>query len=158
MPYVIVMIFMLGTLFLDKSFGYSLTSPWWTHFTYVAEHTNAIHLIINSVAFISVFRILQRFENKYKLLAISYFSAVFMSFFAAYELPTVGASGMVYALIGVFIALILRNEIRFPKKRELIIFFSVIVISLTLSYFKSSSNFALHFLCLVSGFVLKVNL
>ena len=53
MKYIFVLTFFIVFFTFDKSIGYTNTSPIWTHFTYMFQHANIIHLGINSLAFIT---------------------------------------------------------------------------------------------------------
>jgi membrane associated rhomboid family serine protease len=76
--------------------------------------------------------------------------AFLASFFAEYSLPTVGASGMVYAMIGMYIGLLLLRKIRILKK-DLYIFLISIGLMFAISVFKHNSNYILHAICFISG-------
>lgn len=153
MKYVVVMIFILGTLILDSSFGYSLTSTWWTHLTYIFVHQNFIHLLMNSIGFLVLFDLLQKIFNKWTLLCAVFLIAFIASFFANYPLPTIGASGVVYALIGAMIDLVLAGKIKHKNRLNLFVFVFALLLSIMISFFKGTSNVLLHITCLWMGSV-----
>jgi len=152
MKYIFVLIFLTVFVFFDKSIGYTDISPIWTHFTYMFQHANVVHLIINSLAFIGMFRVLERVINKY-ILAASILSMGFAaSFISMYELPTVGISGAIYAMVGMYLALILTKKLTVKDRKKLYIFIASIILCLTVSFFKPNSNYGLHLICLVYSF------
>ncbi len=134
-----------------SNFGYSLTSPWWTHVTYIFAHASILHLIINLIGFISIFKFLSKIESKMYLLVFSFSAAVIMSFFTEKELPTVGMSGVVYYLIGVFTALVFYGRIAYKSWFSYTVFLFALTLSLLISYFNKTSNFELHLSCFVVG-------
>ena len=108
-----------------------------------------LHLFLNAFVFISFYRVICT-KTKYLLLQLILiaFSA---SFFAQYSLPTVGASGMIYAMIGMYLFLLYSKNIRIPKKDVWLFLFSI-AFMFTLSVFNTNSNYALHASCLCIGF------
>ena len=152
MNYVVVLTFIVATL-LSIS-GYSDTSPWWTHFTYVFPHSGFFHLFINSIAYFSLFNLLKQRYSKWLLLSVPYIIAVVMSLFSSYPIPTVGASGMIYSMIGFFIGLVIIKRIRFKHRWYLGVFIFGMSLGFIISFFKESSNTLLHGLCLVAGAII----
>lgn len=135
----------------DLSLGYSLTSPLYTHITYSFQHASVLHLVFNSLAFIGFYRVLKNYI-KY-LFPIIVLIAICASFFSVYSLPTVGASGMVYAMMGMYIGMILIGRIKIVSKRDAWIGLVSLVLMFTISLFKESSNSLLHGVCIVMGFL-----
>lgn len=150
--YLFVFIFIFVFAWFDKSLGYSTTSSVYTHFTYMFQHAGVIHLTVNSLTFIGMFRSVEKYINKY-ILSITIISiSVASSFLSIYDMPTVGASSMIYAMIGIYIPIIILYDkaiIINKKKYTMFIFF--IFISLIISYLKNNSNFWLHVYSLLIG-------
>ena len=154
MKYLFVLIFIIVFIVFDKRIGYTDTSALWTHFTYMFQHANIIHLIINSLAFIGMFRVLEEAVNKYFLVLIILSISVAASFLSMYELPTVGISGGVHAMIGILLAMLtLKYKISLTAKSQLNIIALSVAICFIVSYFKTNSNFWLHLYCLIMGYV-----
>ena len=158
MKYLFALIFILVFIFFDNSIGYTNTSPTYTHLTYMFQHSNIIHLIINSFAFIGMFRVMERFVNKWTLPALIILTAFASSFLSMYDIPTVGASGMIYAMIGMFFGLIISGEapIKIDKKK-MSMFIFMVLFSLIISFFKQNSNFVLHIYCMIIGAYFQAN-
>jgi len=122
-------------------FGYSELSPAYTHFTYIFVHANIIHLFLNMFVFWKLYDYLGWFE-----LLLSFIVAFVASFYA-YNLTTVGASGVVFALLGIFY-----TQYKFPLKYY---FKNALIIGLaTLIGYFSNVNIILHLLCLGGGLVM----
>lgn len=155
MIYIIILLLFIG--YIVSPSGYDLNSPWWTHITYIFSHINLLHLFLNSFVIFGLFKTLQRIYNKWHLSLWVFFIAILMSFLSEYELPTVGASGMAYALVGIMIGLVVKKQLIFAKRINLYIFSIGITIGVIVSYFKGTSNIALHLLCLVSGFLVSLS-
>jgi membrane associated rhomboid family serine protease len=157
MKYLFVLIFVLIYSFFDKSIGYTNTSPVWTHFTYMFQHANPVHLIINSLAFIGIFGEVSKYEKKrfvvFGATAIAFFGSFLPS--AMFEIPTAGASGMIYAMIGMFTAVVLFDKRLKINVRKFSIFLCSVLICLSVSYFRENSNFFLHLFCLAAGFFVR---
>jgi len=153
MKYLFVLIFFIVFFTFDKSIGYTNTSPVWTHFTYMFQHANIIHLGINSLAFIGMFRVLEKIINKYFLASIILSISVIASFTSIYPLPTVGISGAVYAMIGIYLAMIATKKLILKDRNKLYIFLFSVSLCLLVSFFKTNSNFRLHLVSLILGFL-----
>ena len=122
MIYIIILLLFIG--YIVSPSGYDLNSPWWTHITYIFSHINLLHLFLNSFVIFGLFKTLQRIYNKWHLALWVFFIAILMSFLSEYELPTVGASGMAYALVGIMIGLVVKKQLIFAKRINLYIFFN----------------------------------
>ena len=153
MKYLIVLTVLIVFTFFNKSLGYTNASPLWTHFTYMFQHANLIHLLINSLAFIGMFRILEKIINKYILLATILSIGFLTSFLSMYEIPTVGASSMVYAMIGIFFGSTISRRIKIADIKKYLLFILGVALSLTVSFFKPNSNFELHIYSMLFGLI-----
>jgi len=152
MKYRFVFVFIIVFIIFDKSIGYTNTSPVWTHFTYMFQHANVIHLTINSLAFIGMFRALEKRINK-NILALIILSIGFIaSFLSMFEIPTLGISGAIYAMVGIYWGLITTKKLIIKDKNKLYVFIFSIILCLAISYFKHNSNFGLHIFSLIMGY------
>lgn len=130
-----------------SSLGVSDTSPWWSLFTYNLVHLSFIHLSVNSIAFISYWGILKRYLNVYIVSAISMFVPAVSAYWGCYSIPTIGASAVIYTLIGIYTVAIPLG------KRELVKFLSLILFSFIFTgLFAQSINTRIH----IYSFVLSV--
>lgn len=158
MQYLIVLSFLIVFLVFDKSIGFSTTSPLNTHLTYMFQHASLMHLVLNSISFVILFKVLISYVNKHKLfisiMAIGFIS----SFFSEHLLPTVGASSMIYAMVGMLYGLVCRKKLEFDDKKYLYLNLVTLFVYLTMSYLIKNSNFSIHFISLVMGFVVGVGL
>ena len=114
--YVVIFISVFATFGLEL--GYTNNTPIYTHATYMFQHSGVIHLTINSLAFTGMFRTMEKFVNKWFLSAIIITTSFAASFTAIYNIPTVGASGMIYTMIGMFFGLIISGEIKIKDKKN----------------------------------------
>ena len=148
--YILSLIFIVVYLLFGNEIGFATNSPIWTHFTYSLQHANLLHLVINTLVFINVFRVMQGFTSWKKLLPLVYGIAVASSFFAAKDIPTVGASGMIYAMFGMMSVIVAFNKST-PKQK--LTFFCSIGIMLLFSFFNKNSNFVVHIASFILGFI-----
>ena len=156
MKYLFVILFVLIYIFFDVSLGYTTNSPMYAHLTFMFQHAGFIHLTINSLSFLSIFRILEKCISKYYLVIIIVSSSYIASFLSVYDTPTVGASGMVYAMIGIYIVFIAKKRLIIKDKDKFSIFLISVALCLALSYFKTNSNFFMHLYSLLIGMVSAV--
>ena len=157
LKYLFVFIFLFMFAWFEKTLGYTTVSPLYTHFTYMFQHAGVMHLFINSFAFIGMFRAIEKYVHKW-LLAVSCILIGFAaSFLSVYDIPTVGASGMIYAMIGMFMSItILYKGAKINDKRKYAVFILAVCLSLLVSYFKYNSNFWLHVYSLSMGVFLII--
>lgn len=97
--YVLIVLFALHCFRVNPTVvGYGGTSPWWTHFTYAFFHASWLHLLINSYSFYFVYneRIFKSFTIWIAIIISILASCIFTP-----RLPTVGASGIIFAMIGI---------------------------------------------------------
>jgi membrane associated rhomboid family serine protease len=149
MKYGFVLLFIIVYFFFGKELGYTTTSPLWTHLTYMFQHAGIMHLVLNSIAFIGLFGILEKIGNKYFLSIAILSIAFFASLHSAHEIPTVGISGAVYAMTGIYFIAIAVGKLRVKDKKKLFTFILSILICLAISFFNKNSNFRLHLYCLL---------
>ena len=153
MKYLFVLIFFVVFFSFDKRLGYTTSSPFWTHFTYMFQHANIIHLGLNSIAFLGMFRVLEKIINKYFLSASILSIGFIASFMSMYELPTVGISSAIYTMIGIYLAMITSKKLTVKDRNKLAMFLFSIILCLAVSFFKTHSNFWLHLFSLIMGFI-----
>ena len=156
MQYLIAIVFIIVFSVFDNSLGFSIGSPLYTHLTYMFQHASVMHLILNSFSFIIMFKILSMYANKYKLLFVLLMIGFCSSFLSEHDLPTVGASSMVYAMVGIMYGLVCRKILEFENKDTLIINVVPLLIAFIVSYVTKNSNFAIHLISLVWGVVVGV--
>lgn len=122
--------------------GYTETSPFYTHFTYILAHANPVHLFINMFVFWKV----------YDRVGIEGFIAGLMAgilaSFIAYSKETVGASGLIFGMMGFMYVV---RTISF--KNYLIVAFWITVGSL-IGLLSQNVNIMLHLVALFIGVVI----
>ncbi|GAB6123859.1 rhomboid family intramembrane serine protease [Dysgonomonas termitidis] len=159
MKYLIILILILTYIFFGNELGYTNVSPLYTHFTYIFRHASVLHLLINSLAFIGIYTSMEKHLNKWVFLGISLGCSALASFGAMYDKPTVGISGIVYAMTGLYLGItLLHKHIKIADTRKYLLYICCIVISLSVSFVKEDSNFLLHLYSLVIGIAVSVPL
>lgn len=131
----------------------------WHCYTYPITHASFLHWLVNAIALVTMWNpICNIYIKKFyassqtspawircKIFFIVYIGAVIASLFTAKGIPTVGASGMVFFLLGMLLIL---N----PTKRQLISFIPV-AIAMLIQFFFSNSNIFLHILSFIYGVI-----
>ena len=153
MKLLFILLFILVYLIFGLEIGYTTTSPWYTHITYMFQHGSWWHLVLNSIAFYSLYLALERIYRPSVIALFAVTSAFVCSWLCMrYTQPVVGASGMIYAMIGMYLYLVSIGIYKYKNRRTLIFSLLVIVASLISSFFHRNSAGLLHLLCLCSGF------
>ena len=156
MKYFFIIIFILIYFSFGLKLGYTATSPWYTHITYSFQHASIMHLLINSFAFWTLYRVLERYIVSWHIAIIALFAAVSMSFFTEYSIVVVGASGMIYAMMGMYFFLVSIHKIHFKDKTTLIVSVISVITFLIISFLKHNTAGMLHLLCLLFGYFITV--
>ena len=145
----ITAIFLLSYLTFGKdiTLGVTSTSCFYTHLTYIFVHANLFHLITNIFSLSFTLILLKKIANMkyYVMTAIGLISAFVASFIFMQDIPTVGASGVVYALLGTYCYL------RFDKL-ALKLLLTLTIINL-LQYFFGTINVFIHAFSFAFGFI-----
>ncbi|MFV0587069.1 rhomboid family intramembrane serine protease [Bacteroides reticulotermitis] len=159
MKYIFILIFLITYCSWGLELGYTTSSPLWTHLTYMFQHSGIMHLTINSVAFIIVFHGLQKILNVWTIVILMLLCGFAASFLSMYDIPTVGASSMIYAMIGLDIGLTLFcRQIRIANTRRYLLFLFCLVFTLLVSLLKQNSNFFIHLYSLILGVIVSLPL
>lgn len=157
MKYLVILILILVYSIFENELGYTNSSPLYTHITYIFQHASILHLIFNSLAFIGMFTSLEKFANRWLFLSASFLCAVLSSFGAIYDKPTVGISGVIYVMIGLYIGItLIYKGAKIADTRRYLLFIFGIVFCLVVSLFHENSNFILHLYCLLCGLAVSV--
>lgn len=149
--YILSFTFIVVYFSFGNEIGFATNSPLWTHLTFSFQHASLTHLIINTLVFIGAFRTMEEFMSWKKLLPVIYIIAVLASFVAVKDVPTVGASGMIYAMFGMMSAIVAYNK---STRKQKLLFLCSIGVMLLFSYFNSNSNFIVHLSSFGSGFLI----
>ena len=145
--YIIVAIFVVVYIVWGRELGFTIQSPLWTHLTFSFQHASIIHLTLNSLVFISAFRVMEKFMRPFSLLCVISLIAFTSSFASMADIPTVGSSGMIYAIFGMETVIVIYNNASLKQKR---LFFFAISLMLVVSLFNAGSSFMVH----ASSFIL----
>lgn len=155
--YLFILVFIVIYILFGIELGYTNTSPLYTHITYIFQHASILHLIINSISFIVVFTMLDKLADRKMFIPISFAIGVVASFWAMYDIPTVGVSAVIYAMIGLYIGITLfHKDIKIADTRKYLLFIFCIILSLAISYFKEGSNYLIHLNSLFLGCTFRV--
>lgn len=141
LKYVIAAIFVAVYFVMGRELGFTSISPFYTHLTFSFQHGSIIHLALNTLVFISTFRVMERFIRPFVLFLVIYIIAVLASFSSVTNIPTVGSSGMIYAMFGMETVIVIYNKATGKQKR---LFFFGIIVMLAASFFNAGSSFIVH--------------
>lgn len=123
----------------EVSWGYYSGSSILTHLTFHFAHASVWHLAGNALCFY----VITRKGANWKELCVSLLLATLCSFIAPHKLPTIGLSGLIFALYGIRLMRLNNLSTRFLIQTLLVL----IIPGLT-----GKVNVWLHISCLVSGY------
>jgi membrane associated rhomboid family serine protease len=143
MKYLMIAAYIIIYVFFGTELGYTTTSPWWTHITYMFQHASWIHLILNSVALYFALKAIKVRIKDWWSIPVAFTAAVAVTFAARYSIPTVGASGFIYALWGVHTGWSLHKSTGFSLQSAAFVCTSVLI-AIAAGELIGSCNTALH--------------
>jgi len=155
-------------------FGYTHTSQLYTHITYIFAHANILHLAGNIFAFYLTWQILLRLNITKESVITAFFAAIIASFISinsqfSFPLsrgqgdviysqltntPTVGASGLIYAMIAAPIAGILAKRLKITNKKQFIKAYAGIAIATAIQLLIPSINTTTHIAAFTTNILL----
>lgn len=157
MKYFIVLILISVYILFGNELGFTTSSPLYTHITYIFQHASILHLVLNSLAFIGIYTSLEKFANRWLFLSISLLCAILTSFYAMYDKPTVGISGVIYVMIGLYVGItLIYKKSKIADTRKYLLYIIGIVFCLVISRFHKNSNFYLHLYCFLCGIIVSI--
>lgn len=152
MKYIIPLIFTLTYLGGYRQLGYSSQSPLYTHFTYMFQHANLLHLIINTYTFFILFKRLSATLPVTRLILYTYTAAVITSFCSKHTTPTIGASGMIMALLAIYITLpILGKKLIITSPKRFYTYLLSSILSATIFSMLPAVNTLNHLFAFLTG-------
>ena len=144
---ILALLVWIASYWVDTSIlGYSDTSKAYTRLTYIFAHSSFWHMILNVITLNLLMNTAKKIHLKLPLL-VSYISAVIGTVFATYSIPTVGLSGMCFALLGAILVKV--------HNKEFLISVGVVLIAQAITFIVSSNvNVLLHISSLIIGFII----
>ena len=131
-------------------FALSADNPWGC-FTYPIVHVSWLHLLINLLALVLMYAPVRniyccRFNRSHiHFLLVIYICTVLAGLCASADTPTVGASGIVFTLLGMLLML---NPTRRQLRNYIYVAFAVLI-----QLFWGHSNIALHIIAFAFGVI-----
>lgn len=137
----------LASYWIDTAvLGYSDSSKAYTRLTYIFAHASFFHMAMNLFAFNMLMRSVRKLKLKIPLITAILASSI-GTFFATYAIPTVGLSGVCFALLGALLVKI--------HNRDFMISVGIVLIAQWITFIINSSvNVPLHISSLIIGFIL----
>jgi len=135
-----------------------LQGQYWRLFTGIFLHSNFPHILLNMIFLFSLGSILEPLLGKFKFF-MTYIligvSANLASYFWYDDLFTVGASGAIFGLMGIVIAMAITNKIPSELRKFIIIIVLLIILDTTIrGFLRGSTNHVAHFAGLFTGMLL----
>lgn len=132
-----------------------VAGEWWRLFTNIFLHAGIIHLLLNMYALVYIGVLLEPILGRLKLSVAYIMTGIIASLCSAYWNPltlSVGASGAIFGLYGVFLALLTTNCIEKELRKAILPSITVFVIyNLGYGFVKGGIDNAAHIGGLVSG-------
>ena len=142
----IILSFVVLYFVLDPyGFGYTAVSPLYTHVTYIFAHANMLHLAVNVVSFYYTYKILKRLNILRVALVASFVSAILASFMPPCNfVPTVGASALIYAMLGAPLGGVLARRLVVTDKKLFVKTYAFVGVATGIQFLIPDVNMAVH--------------
>lgn len=134
----------------------TLNGELWRLFSCVFVHIGIVHLILNLYALIFIGSILEPIIGKYKFIIgylISGFIASTASLWWNTSVISAGASGAIFGLFGIFLALLTTNYLNKTTRKSMLIYIFIYIGLNLMSGLEEGIDAAAHLGGLVSGFI-----
>ena len=135
---------------------YTLDGQWWRLFSSVFEHAGFAHLLVNMTTLMTVGILAEPYLGKLRFLTaylLTGLVASLASLWWHYTEVAVGASGAIFGIFGVFIAMLTTDVVEKPVRRTLLVNL-VIFVAINLLYKEDGVDGAAHVGGFVSGFII----
>lgn len=137
--------------------AYTADGEWWRLITNMFEHIGILHLFLNMYALFMIGLYLEPVLSRWKFLAAYLSAGVLASITSLWwsaDRVSAGASGAIFGMYGLFVALLTTNMIDKKMRKALLQSMAVFVVYNLIYGLKGNIDNAVHIGGLVSGFVL----
>lgn len=136
----------------------TLSGDWWRLITCVFVHIGIIHLLFNMYALVIIGRYLEPMLGQLKFLTAYLATGIIASLASIWwhsePIPSAGASGAIFGMYGVFLALLSTNLIPAKARNKLLVSIGIFVFYNLVYGMKSGIDNAAHIGGLLSGIVI----
>lgn len=130
---------------------------YWRLFTPIFVHTGFAHVLFNSFSLVLFGPYLERLLGKFIFLIVYIGSGVFANLVTFIIMPLtymhVGASGAIFGLFGVYLALIVHFKRLFPAQGKQVVM-PIIAIGVIMTFLQPGVNITAHLAGLLGGFII----
>lgn len=155
--YLLILSYIVNYIWINDT-GYSTDSGILPNFYYFLLHANVFHLSANVIFFHELGKTAKILRNQtgfkgieYVMLASGVAISVLSSFISVYDTPTVGASGVGFAIMGMITSF-------YSSKRNFFVLFLAVAMSFALSLFVNFNAMLHLYSCILgvaAGFVIR---
>ena len=135
----------------------TIEGQWWRLITNIFLHIGILHLMFNMYALLYIGLLLEPYLGKIRFAAAYLFTGILASLTSIYWHPvtiSAGASGAIFGMYGVFLAMLTTNFIDKSMRKQLLISIGVFVAFNLMNGMKQGIDNAAHIGGLVSGLII----
>lgn len=132
-------------------YGYTCNSGILPRITYVFMHANLFQLIVNLIGINSMVNSITKITWYPKIITYSIISSIGTTYISSSPIPTLGASGILYFLIGIDLVLRWFGCYFKISKKKMAYYTMFIILFLTITSFSSKINYKLHIINFLLG-------
>lgn len=152
----LILVFALSQFIDCTPLAVTIHSSWWQYITFNLCHVSLLHLILNCAAILVYWAVLRKLVNRYILFIVIAVSSVLSALLGSCETPTMGASAICYAMIGVYLVGVYNGHVCISRSAK-IEFLSILFLSFIASWlFAPSINTPMHVYAFSAAFILSL--
>lgn len=140
------------------NYGLSVNNgEWWRLITYMFLHGGAMHFIMNAFALLYVGMHLEPLIGKFRFATAYLYTGICAAFLSMYihaNTVSVGASGAIFGMYGVFISILTTNHIQKTLRKTMLRSMLFFVVYNLMMGLQGNTDNAAHIGGLISGFVI----
>jgi rhomboid protease GluP len=137
--------------------GITLSGQWWRLLTNTFLHIGVLHILMNMYALLYIGILLEPYLGKFRFASAYLFTGVLASLASIYWHPmtvSAGASGAIFGMYGVFLAMLTTNIIDKKTRSALLASIGVFVVFNLMNGVKAGIDNAAHIGGLISGLII----
>lgn len=151
--YIMILAYSISRYYNLTQFGLYEGCEWYSYITFSIIHISFFHLAFNMLCLVSLYKAMRRFADKISTIIIPTLSVFIASLMATMDRTTVGCSGIIFSLLGMYTTYLYLNKIR--GRNKFIILTSILVLFQTIIGF-NLINWKIHLYSFALGVIFTI--
>ena len=140
-------------LFNQNALAFASGNPAYTAITYWMAHGSMLHLAVNVIGLFGFWGLLQKLMPPHEIAMVAVASSTLGALLVRYDMPLMGASAMLYTLLGLWAQFVFIKRIRFKNSFDMWLAIGSVATFSIIGLLKANIAGALHLVCMAMGAV-----